>query len=132
MTRLILLGYIVTLAACASGPPDLPPGSGFPRDAQLDPRLNLTGSDRAQIARLAAAETSEPINTVWRAGNPNKVWVTCGPVNLLHPTPWTRGTGFIMQRNGSSWKITDRPAINVVPQTPTSSPVETSSGVRVQ
>src|SRR5205823_1820659 len=106
MTRVALLGCIVMLAACASGPPDLPPGSGFPRDAQVDPRLRLTGSDRTQIAKLVAAETSEPIRMVWRAGNPDKILVTTGPIDLSRPTARATGTGFMIQRTGSIWKVT--------------------------
>ena len=127
VARLILISCIVMLAACASGPPDLPPGSGFPRQAEVDPRLNLTGSDRVQIARLVAQETSEPINAVTQGQNPSKILVTCGKVNLVHPTQWTKGAGFIMQRSASSWKIISKAEINIVPQNPTLSPVEKSA-----
>src|SRR3954468_24720015 len=34
MGRLILIGCIATLAACASGPSEVPSGSGFPRHAE--------------------------------------------------------------------------------------------------
>ena len=124
MMRLMLIGCIGLFVACASGPPDLPPGSGFPRDADVDPRLNLNGADRIQIARLVAAETSERISMVWRAGNPNRILVTCGQVNLVHPKPFSKGTGFMMQRIGSTWRITDRPAINTLPSTPSLAPIE--------
>jgi len=131
MTRVTLLGCILMLAACAeTGPPDLPPGSGFPRDANVDPRLRLTGSDRAQIARLVAAETSEPIRMVWRAGNPDKILVTTGPVDLTHPKSGAKGTGFMMQRTGSTWKVTGRPTINISPSFPSVEPVESAAGVR--
>ena len=124
MARLILIGYIVMLAAYASGAPDLPPGSGFPRKAEIDRRLNLTSSDRAQIARLVAAETSEPINAVSQGENRSKILVTCGKLNLMHPTSWTKGAAFVMQRSGSGWKITTRAQVNLLPEKPTISPVD--------
>ena len=130
MIRVALLGCILMLAACASGPPDLPPGSGFPRDASVDPRLHLTGSDRTQIARLVAAETKEPIRMVWRAGGPDKILVTWGPIDLTHPQAWAKGNGFMMQRAGSTWKVTGRAAINMTPSGPGMEPIETGSGVR--
>ena len=124
MTRLILTGYIVMLAAYASGAPDLPLGSGFPRKAEIDRRLNLTSSDRAQIARLVAAETSEPINAVSQGENPSKILVTCGKLNLMRPTFWMKGAAFVMQRSGSGWKITTRAQVNLLPEKPTISPVD--------
>lgn len=130
MRRLALLGCILMLGACASGPPDLPPGSGFPRDASVDPRLQLNGSDRVQIARLVAAETSDPIRMVWRAGNPNKIMVTWGPIDLTHPKPWAKGNGFMMERIGVTWKVTSRMAIDISPSAPTVSPVESAGGFR--
>ena len=131
MTRMILVGCTVLLVACASGPPDSPPGSGFPRNADVDPRLNLSGSDRTQIARLVAAQTSDPIRMAWRAGNPNKIVVTCGSVNLAHPLKaFAKGPGFLMQRTGSIWKITDRLEINSTPGTPGVEPIAGASGFK--
>jgi hypothetical protein len=124
MARLILVGSLVMLAACASGAPDSPSGPGFPPKAEVDRRLNLTASDRVQIARLVAAETSEPINGISQGENPSKIMVTCGKLNLMHPRYWTKGAVFIMQRSGSRWKITTRAQINVVPENPTISPVD--------
>src|SRR4051812_11378124 len=119
MTRVILLACIAMLAACASGPPDLPPGSGFPRAANVDPRLNLTGSDRVQIAKLVAAETTEPIQMVWRAGNPNRILVTRA-----------KGPGFMMERIGRTWKITGTITITSSQSGPGVEPIEVGSGVR--
>ena len=130
MIRMTFLGCILIFAACASGPPDLPPGSGFPRDASVDPRLQLNGADRTQIARLVAAETSEPIRMVWRAGGPDKILVTTGAVDLSRPTGAAKGTGFMMQRTGSTWKITGKPAISIGPGMPSLSPTEVGAGVR--
>jgi hypothetical protein len=118
------------LTGCASGPPDLPAGSGFPRDASVDPRLNLNGSDRVQIARLVAAETSDPIRMVWRAGGPDKIMVTWGPIDLTHPKPWAKGNGFMMQRIGSTWKVTGRMDINMTPGAAPLEPVESAGGFR--
>ena len=67
---------------------------------------------------------------VWRAGNPDKILVTTGPVDLTHPTPWAKGTGFMMQRIGSTWKVTARPAISIGPSVPSLEPIETGAGVR--
>jgi len=117
MSRLIFIGFILMVVGCAFGQPDLPPGSGFPRNADVDPRLHLTGADRAQIARLVAVETSQPIRMVWRAGNPDKVLVTCGSVDLARPTAWAHGTGYILQRTGAKWTITDRPQVGITPRT---------------
>ena len=124
MARLILIVSIVMLAAYASGAPHLPPGSSFPRYAEMDRRLNLTSSDRAQIARLVAAETSEPIKAVSQGENASKILVTCGRLNLMHPTPWMKGVAFVMQRRGTGWKITTRARVNIVPQKPTFSPLD--------
>ena len=124
MARLILVGSLVMLAACASGAPDSPPGSGFPPKAEVDRRLNLSASDRVQIARLVAAETSEPINGVSQGENPSKILVTCGKLNLMHPRQWTKGAAFVMQRSGSRWKVTTRAQINLIPENPTVSPVD--------
>ncbi len=124
MARLILIAWVVTFAACALGAPDLSPALGFPRKAEVDPRLRLAASDRVQIARLVAAETSEPINAVSQGENPSKILVTCGKLNLLHPRPWMKGPAFIMQRSGSIWKIGTRVEVNLLPESPTVSPVE--------
>src|ERR1700716_1634749 len=116
MARLILISRLVMIAACASGAPDLPPGSGFPPKAEVDRRLNLSASDRVQIARLVATETSEPINAVSQGENPSKILVTCGKLNLMHPRQWMKGPAFIMQRSGSSWKISTRAEVNLLPE----------------
>jgi len=67
---------------------------------------------------------------VWRAGNPEKILVTTGQVDLSRPTGAAKGTGFMMQRTGATWKITGKPSINITPGMPSLSPIETGSGVR--
>ena len=126
MTRRILIVCIATLAACAtSGAADSPPESGFPRRAQVDPRLKLSHSHRVQIARLIAAETSEPIRGVSRGQDRGKILVTTGTLNLMNPTGWAEGYAFVLQQTASGWKITYKRRLSVGPQTPNVSPTGT-------
>ena len=127
MTRRILIVCIATVAACAtSGAADSPAESGFPRRAQVDPRLNLPQSHRVQIARVIAAETSEPIRGVSKGQDPGKILVTTGTLNLMNPTGWAEGYAFVLQRTSAGWKITFKRRLQVGPETPTISPTGTT------
>ena len=128
MTRQVLIVCIATLSACAtSEAADSPPGSGFPRRAQVDPRLNLSHSTRVQIARVIAAETPEPIRGVSRGQERGKIVVTTGTLNLMYPRAWAEGYAFVLQQTRSGWKITYKRRISIGPQTPTVSPVDRGS-----
>ena len=123
MTRLTLIVGIATLAACATSfAADSPPESGFPRRAQVDPRLNLSQSLRVQIARVIAAETSEPIRGVSKGQDAGKIVVTTGTLNLMNPTGWAQGYAFVLQRTSAGWKITYKRRLEVGPREPTVSP----------
>ena len=125
VTRLTLIVSIATLAACATSGAADSPESGFPRRAQVDPRLNLSHSHRVQIARLIAAETSEPIRGVSKGQDRGKILVTTGTLNLMNPTGWAEGYAFVLQLTGSGWKITYKRRLSVGPQDPTVSPTGT-------
>ena len=126
MTRLTSIVCIATLAACAtSEAADSPPGQGFPRRAQVDPRLNLSQAHRVQIARVIAAETSEPIRGVSKGQDRGKIVVTTGTLNLMNPTGWAEGYAFVLQLTKSGWKITYKRRLTMSPETPTVSPTGT-------